>query len=70
MARLVGLQNSTFDAAKFEAAFSENHGEDEITTQDIKRGWNELQKDISDDMFDELKQSKYYIQSRNSNDKS
>ncbi|MEA3314666.1 MAG: hypothetical protein U9Q30_02255 [Campylobacterota bacterium] len=70
MARLVGIQNSTFDAEKFKATFSENHGEDKITTEDIQKGWKNLKKDISDDMFDELKQSKYYIQSTNNNDKS
>ena len=60
MAQIVGFKSSDFDNDKFQNVFSKNSGET-ITTQDIKNGWKEVKKILTDDIYEGIKKSQYYI---------
>ena len=64
MARIVGIQNSNFDTKRLKRTFSQNSGKN-ISTEDIKEGWDKLKSDISETMVDNLKKSPYFIEAKN-----
>ena len=66
MSRLVEIK-TTLNAARLKNTFSENCGENSISTEDITKGWNKLKEKLPEDFFDTLKQSEPYVKGSKDN---
>jgi hypothetical protein len=60
MAEIIGFENSDFDSKRFDNIFGANKGND-VTTDGILDGWDNVKEILNDNIYDGIKNSPYYI---------